>query len=45
MKTRYFKDNKSYFNFIRKNGYKINVVRVEPQSKNIKVKYKTLTQV
>lgn len=45
MKTKYFKNNKSYFDFIKKNGNKINVVSVKPTNKSIKIKYETLPQV
>lgn len=33
MKKRYFKDNKSYFNYLHKYKENINVIRVKPMMK------------
>ena len=44
MKTRYFKNNESFFKFVRKMKDKINIVLVEILPNSIKVKYDLLTQ-
>lgn len=44
MKNKYFKNSKSYFNFINKNKDKIKVISVIPTNENVRLKYQILTQ-
>lgn len=44
MKVRYFKDNDSYFKFIKKNIDRIKNLQVNLKNNNIKIKYEILTQ-
>lgn len=44
MKTKYFKENQKFFNWLNKKKNEINIISVRTYKNNIKVKYQQITQ-